>query len=57
MRPYDGGLCDETCGHCGHRHCHDHTGQCLFGSALPLIGEEPPRKCPCPFPHGIQRST
>ena len=54
MRPYDGSLCDEVCNHCEHRHCHDHTGRCLFGSPLPRVDDEPPQQCSCPFPHGIQ---
>jgi len=54
-RAYDGSLCDGACDHCGHRHCHDHTGQCLSGSPLPLVGEEPPAPCPCPYPHGMQK--
>ena len=55
-RPYDGSLCDAPCDHCGHRHCHDHTGQCLSGHPLPLVGQEAPARCLCPFPHGIQKS-
>lgn len=55
-RPYDGALCDSACDHCGHIHCHDHTGQCLSGSPLPRVGDPQPKRCPCPYPHGIQKT-
>ncbi len=55
-RPYDGSLCDASCDHCGHTHCHDNVGRCLSGSPLPRVGEPTPVPCPCPYPHGIQKS-